>query len=256
MSPRDFAGYAGGVAEGHSERVERAFSRQAAAFEDPRFNRLFTADSEWLFERLPLTRDDLVLDVAAGTGHVARQLAPSVRAVVAVDATVAMLEQGRAQGVPNVIFLRADAAALPFLDASFDVSRFAVHHFEEPAIQLAEMRRCLKPGGRLAVADLVADPAAAETQNRLEWLRDPSHTRMLTAADLAALIGTQDVEVRDVVRPLEPWLAQTQTNPGAAGQIRDALHAELLQGGPLTGMRPRDVDGEIHFTHTMASLIG
>jgi SAM-dependent methyltransferase len=245
------------VGDGHADRVERAFSRQAAAFEDPRFNRLFTTDSEWLFERLALTREDLVLDVAAGTGHVARQLAPCVRAVVAVDVTVAMLEQGRAQGVPNVIFLRADAAALPFLDASFDVvvSRFAVHHFDEPAIQLAEMRRCLKPGGRLAVADLVADPAAADTQNRLERLRDPSHTRMLTAADLAALVGTHDVELRDVMRPLEPWLAQTQTGPGAAGQIRDALRAEL-QGGPPTGLRPRDVDGELYFTHTMASLIG
>jgi ubiquinone/menaquinone biosynthesis C-methylase UbiE len=245
------------VGEGHSERVERAFSQQAAAFEDPRFNRLFTADSEWLFERLALTGDDLVLDVAAGTGHVARQLAPSVRAVVAVDATVAMLAQGRARGVPNVILLRADAAALPFHDASFDVvvSRFAVHHFEEPAIQLAEMRRCVKPRGRLAVADLVADPAAADTQNRLERLRDPSHTRMLTVADLAALVGTDDVEVRDVVRPLAPWLAQTQTAPEAADQIRDALRAEL-QGGPPTGLRPRDVAGELHFTHTMASLIG
>jgi ubiquinone/menaquinone biosynthesis C-methylase UbiE len=133
---------------------------------------------------------------------VARQLAPSVRAVVAVDATVAMLEQGRARGVPNVIFLRADAAALPFLDASFDVvvSRFAVHHFEEPAMQLAEMRRCVKPRGRLAIADLVADPAAAD-------------------------------------------------------QIRDAPRAEL-QGGPPTGLRPRDVDAELRFTHTMASLIG
>jgi hypothetical protein len=113
----------------------------------------------------------------------------------------------------------------------------------------------VKPRGRLAVADLVADPAAADTQNRLERLRDSSHTRMLTVADLAALVGTDDVEVRDVVRPLAPWLAQTQTAPEAADQIRDALRAEL-QGGPPTGLRPRDVDGELHFTHTMASLIG
>ena len=85
-----------------------------------------------------------MLDVAAGTGHVARSLAPRVRAVVALDATQAMLEQGKRHGVPNVVFMRGDAAALPFVDQSFDVvvNRFALHHFEQPEVQLAEMRRC------------------------------------------------------------------------------------------------------------------
>jgi SAM-dependent methyltransferase len=235
---------------------ERSFTRQAAAFEDPRFNRLFTTDSEWLFERLPLSADDLVLDVAAGTGHVARRLAPAVRAVVAVDATRAMLEQGREHAPPNVLFVQGDAAALPFLDAAFDivVTRFAVHHFEDPRVQLAEMRRVLKPAGRLAVADLIAHPEAAATLNRLEALRDPSHTRMLELDELVELVRADDVEVRDVVRPLEPWLAQTDPPPAAAEEIRAALHAEL-RGGPVTGFRPSLRDGELHFVHTMASLI-
>jgi ubiquinone/menaquinone biosynthesis C-methylase UbiE len=234
--------------------VERSFTQQAAAFEDPRYNRLFTTDSVWVFERLPLTPDDLVLDVAAGTGHVARSLAPSVRAVVALDATQAMLEQGRAHGAPNVIFMRGDAAALPFLDESFDVvvSRFAVHHFERPEVQIAEMRRV---GGRLAIADLVADPAAQQLQNHLERLRDPSHTRMLTAEELAALVDTRDVEVRSVERPLEPWLAQTETPAPAADEIRRALRDEL-EGGPTTGFRPHEQHDELRFVHTMASLIG
>jgi SAM-dependent methyltransferase len=233
---------------------ERSFTQQAAAFEDPRFNRLFTTDSEWLFERLPLEPTDLVLDVAAGTGHVARRLAPRVRAVVALDATRAMLEQGRAQAPPNVLFVQAEAAELPFLDDSFDavVCRFAVHHFEDPRIQLAEMRRVSR--GRLAIADLIAHPEAADTQNRLETLRDPSHTRMLELDELTALVQAGDVEVRDVHRPLEPWLLQTDPPPQAADEIRAALRAEL-EGGPPTGFRPSERDGELHFVHTMASLI-
>src|SRR5919205_1499818 len=156
-------GYAQAVAE-HSEAVKRAFTRQAPTFEDPEFNQLFTVDSEWLFDRLELEADDVVLDVAAGTGHVARSFAPRVRAVIAVDATPAMLERGwieaKRAALRNVVFMQADATALPFVDGSFDVvvSRFAVHHFEDPTVQITEMKRVLRPGGRLAVADLISDP--------------------------------------------------------------------------------------------------
>jgi ubiquinone/menaquinone biosynthesis C-methylase UbiE len=246
----------------HSEAIERAFTQQAEAFEDPQYNRLFTTDSEWLFDRLPLTEDDLVLDVAAGTGHVARRMAPKVRAVIAIDATDAMLEAGRVEAkraaLKNVVFMQADAAALPFLDASFDivVSRFAVHHFEDPRVQLGEMRRCLRMGGRLAIADLVSDPDSqvAEFQNHLERLRDPSHTRMLSLEKLADLTGSTDVEFRDVERTLGPWLEQTQTPPEARAEIREALEAELA-GGPATGFRPRENEGQLRFLHTAASII-
>jgi SAM-dependent methyltransferase len=240
------------MAEWHAERVERAFSRQAAAFEA---QPIFTTDAEWVFERLELRPDDLVLDVAAGTGVVARALAPSVRAVVAIDATPAMLEA--APRVPNVVFMRGDAAALPFPDGSFDVvvCRFAVHHFEEPATPVAEMRRCLRAGGRLAVADIVAadDPEVAAVQNRLERLRDPSHTRLLSLAELTALVGG-DAEVRDLERPLTPWLEHTGTSPAVASDIETALRAELA-GGPPTGFQPRVSGGELRFVHRIASLV-
>jgi ubiquinone/menaquinone biosynthesis C-methylase UbiE len=246
----------------HSEAVERAFTQQAPAFEDPEFNQLFTVDSDWLFERLELAADDLVLDVAAGTGHVARRFAPQVRAVVAVDATAAMLERGwieaKRAALRNIVFTRADATELPFVDGSFDVvvSRFALHHFEDPAVPIAEMRRVLRPGGRLAVADMICDPdpAIAETQNHLERLRDPSHTRMLPLDELADLVGGTDVEFRDVERSLEPWLAQSQTGAEAAEEIRAALRADLAGGEP-TGFRPRQVGGDPRFLHTMASVI-
>jgi ubiquinone/menaquinone biosynthesis C-methylase UbiE len=254
-------GYAHAVAE-HSDAVERAFTRQAPAFEDPEFNKLFTVDSEWLFERLELEADDVVLDVAAGTGHVARSFAPKVRAVVAVDATRAMLERGwteaKRAALRNVVFMQADATALPFVDGSFDVvvSRFALHHFEDPAVAVAEMRRVLRLGGRLAVADLVCDPepAVAETQNRLERLRDPSHARMLSLEEVADLVSGRDVEFRDVERSLDQWLLQARTDDAAAAEIRAALRAELAGGAP-TGFRPREIDGDLRFLHTMASVI-
>ncbi len=254
------------MAEGHAEAVERAFSTQAAAFEDRRLHRVFTADIEWLFEHLALDPDHVVLDVAAGTGHAARCLAPSVRAVIALDVTAAMLEAGKVaaeeSGLRNVIFLRGDAAALPFPDASFDVvvSRFAVHHFETPGEQLDEMVRCLRPAGQLVVADLVAndDPAVACTQNQLEQLRDPSHSRLLSARQLRdALedlgVAAAGVESREIERPLAPWLAQTHTSDAVSKQIMSALRSEI-NGGSLTGFSPRDQAGEVWFVQRFASV--
>jgi ubiquinone/menaquinone biosynthesis C-methylase UbiE len=255
------------VTERHADVVERAFSQQAPGFEDPSYNRIFTTDAEWMFARLPLGPDDLVLDAAAGTGLVARALAPAVRAVVALDATAAMLAMGKAEadkaGLRNVVFQRGDATALPFADASFDVvvSRYALHHFEDPAPPLREMARCVRDGGTLAVGDLLADddPAIAAAQDKLERLRDPSHTRMLPAAELAGLLAGAGVdpappETRDIERPLEPWLAQTETPADVADAIRSALRAELA-GGPVTGFRPRERDGELWFTHRLASFL-
>lgn len=254
--------------DSHGERIRRAFTDQAAAFEDRRFNRVFTTDSAWLFERVAREPSDLVLDVAAGTGHAARQLAADVGVVVAVDATEAMLRQGRdaarAEGRRNIVFVVGQAGALPFLDGGFDivVCRFAVHHFEEAGRALGEMRRCLAPGGRLAVADLVADPdpGVAEVQNELERWRDPSHTRMLPAAELRAWFDELDlievdVECRSVARPIIPWLEQARTPRGVADRIVARLREELGGGAP-TGLSPAVVDGEIWFAQTFASCVG
>jgi ubiquinone/menaquinone biosynthesis C-methylase UbiE len=253
----------------HAQRIEQAFTHQAAAFEDDARNQVFTADARWAFDALPRSGDELVLDVAAGTGHAARQLAPSVRAVIALDATAAMLEQGRQAaaeaGLRNVVFARGDAARLPFLDGSFDITvcRFAVHHFEHPEVVIGELRRCTRPGGRVAVVDLVADPdpAVAAEQDRLQRLRDPSHTTMLSRAQLSALLAesglrVDDVSERALVRPLEPWIEQTAPGDGAAEEIRARLHDEL-SGAAVTGFGPRAAAGtdELLFTQTFAACV-
>jgi SAM-dependent methyltransferase len=249
----------------HAAAVESAFSRQAPAFENARLNRVFTDDIGWLFAHVDLAPDLLALDVAAGTGHVARWLAPAVRAVIALDATLAMLEAGRVAaeraGLRNVAFQRGDAAALPFVDGSFDlvVTRFAVHHFERPGGPVTEIARCLRAGGRMVVADLVGaeDAAIAARQNELERLRDPSHTRMLATSDLVGLVdGVAEVvavETRELVRPLAPWLEQTNADDAVADRICAALRAELA-GGPPTGFAPREEAGELCFVHALACV--
>jgi hypothetical protein len=108
------------------------------------------------------------------------------------------------------------------------------------------------------VAD--ADPLVAERQDRLEWLRDPSHTRMLTLEALDRPLERLGAPVlrrssRQVVRPVRTWLDQARTDDAAARTITQELEAELA-GGASTGLRPQLRDGELHFTQTWAVVVG
>jgi SAM-dependent methyltransferase len=201
----------------------------------------------------------MLLDVAAGTGHATRALASRVLVAIAVDVTEEMLAAGKAsarrEGLSNVIFQRGDALALPFLEESFDVVilRFATHHIERPDVQLAEMARCLRAGGRLALADVLADddPEIARRQNDLEQVRDSSHTRTLSVRELIAMmegLGLEQIEVqaRPVVHRAESWL-QRAGSPSAATAARARLQADL-EGGAATGLQPFESDAELWLT--------
>ncbi|SMB83044.1 class I SAM-dependent methyltransferase [Deinococcus hopiensis] len=96
-----------------------------------------------------------VLEVAAGTGAVTRELAkalPPSTSIVATDLSEAMLDQAIGRGtVRHVTWQLADVMKLPFPDAEFDtvVCQFGVMFFPEKAQALAEARRVLRPGGQL-----------------------------------------------------------------------------------------------------------
>ncbi|MFG2005932.1 class I SAM-dependent methyltransferase [Spirillospora sp. NPDC048911] len=246
----------------HGEKVVREFSKQAAAFGDPRLNMEFTVNLARLaqFMEPELDPEDVVLEVAAGTGLVSRAIARRVRHVTALDLTPAMLEQGKREAdvdtLTNITFTRGEASDLPYVDRSFTlvVIRFALHHVADPAAVVREMVRVSRPGAAVVVADLVR--AGGADVDRIERLRDPSHGAILPADQISELLTSAGAEVKrtdlfDLVRPLDPWLEQTGTPPEIAAQIRKEL-ADELAGGPETGMRPSEVDGELHFTHANA----
>ena len=101
-----------------------------------------------------------LLDVACGTGVVARQAVPRVAPggqVCGLDLNGAMLDVARAAAAdaePAIEWLRGDAAAMPLPDAAFDVvvCQAALMFMPDPGAALAEMRRVLAPGGRLGLS--------------------------------------------------------------------------------------------------------
>src|SRR5262249_22676865 len=93
-----------------------------------------------------------ILDVATGPGYVAGAAAARGAGVVSIDFSPAMLERAR-RDHPHVHFREGDAESLPFPDRRFDavVISFALLHLARPDMALAEARRVLAPGGRLAI---------------------------------------------------------------------------------------------------------
>jgi hypothetical protein len=122
------------------------------------------------------------------------------------------------------------------------------------------LREPVGPEGRIAIIDLVApDPALAGEQDRLERLRDPSHTRALTLDGLRTLLenaGARAVHetFHDRTLPVDRWLAQTAPPADRAEAIRAELRDDLAGGAP-TGMRPVVEDGVLHLTHRYAIVV-
>lgn len=119
--------------------------------------------AEELAEALAIVPDERVLDVACGSGNGA--LAAARRAwgnTVGADFVPALLERGRERAATErlaVEFVEADAQALPFEDASFDVtmSIFGAMFAPDQERTAAELLRVTRPGGRIGMANWTPD---------------------------------------------------------------------------------------------------
>lgn len=111
----------------------------------------------WLRDTIGLAPGKRVLDLGAGTGKFTARLVRTGAEVTAVEPVAAMREQF-AKGLPQVPMLSGTAEAIPLSDAGLDavVCAQAFHWFASPAA-LAEIRRVLKPGGRLGLIWNVRD---------------------------------------------------------------------------------------------------
>jgi ubiquinone/menaquinone biosynthesis C-methylase UbiE len=247
-------------------RVQREFTRQASSFAASA-----TLGGEALTAAVIRCLGDAgrgrVLDLAAGPGLVAGALAKAAREVVALDLTAETLRVARQRmhegGHENVRLVRGNGQSVPFRPGSFDaaVIRLALHHLETPRAAVREAHRCLRPGGLIAVLDLVA-PERAQDQailTALERLRDPSHVRALGESELALVVTGAGFELKEqqsfaLERRFSEWAAII------ADRVRmDALEVvmrELARQGVRAGVALRDEDGELRFDYRFCLVVG
>ncbi|HEY6132885.1 MAG TPA: class I SAM-dependent methyltransferase [Rubrivivax sp.] len=142
-------------------RVQRYGWDLAAADYEPLWRSQLRCAQAAMLQHVALAPGEQVLDVACGTGIVSFDAARAVGpggGVLGVDLSGRMVEaatrQAREHQWPNAHFARMDAEALDLLDAQFDVVLCALGlmYLPDPAQAVREMRRVLRPGGRLGLA--------------------------------------------------------------------------------------------------------
>lgn len=222
---------------------------------------LAAAFSPWadaLTDAAALRPGERALDVACGTGIVARHAARKVGAtgrVVGLDVNDAMLAVARtvsAGAQPSIEWRRGDAAQLPFPDRHFDAvfCEQALQFFSEPLQALREMRRVLTEGGRAALSvcrPIAFSPAYVTLAGALDRYAGPDAGAMMrspfcrwSAGELKTMLGGagfRHVHVRIEVASLrypspgEFLRREAASSPlaGLVGAVDVTRRAELIR---------------------------
>ncbi|UFS72010.1 methyltransferase domain-containing protein [Geomonas sp. RF6] len=248
--------------EEHRATIVEQFSRQAVPFAQVPGH----LDSiGLLMELAEVGGSDTVLDVACGPGIVACAFAKVAAHVTGIDITPAMIEEAekrqRQERLNNMSWEVGEAVPLPFPDNSFSlvVTRYSFHHLLHPERALAEMIRVCRPGGRVLVADVSLEARHSAPYDRLEVMRDPSHTHALTHEEFDALFRRSTL--RDCRRSaygvdiaLETQLAASFPNPGDKEKLREMVTQDI--GVDSFGINARYRDGAVWYTCPISVYVG
>ena len=238
------------------------FDSQAALY-DTQWSTWSEATLSWMLETAQCQPEYRVLDIATGTGFTALAFAPYVASVVGLDVSPGMLEQARKRAdeleLTNITFTEGEAEAIAFPDASFDLvtCRIAPHHFLDIKKFLQEAARVLGSGGALVLVDTTVpedDRGAADWQNAVEVLRDPSHVQNYSPDQWHVMVEEAGLRVQicesppgGITIPLSDWILKAGCTPEQAAEVRRCFVEAPASARQAFQIQER-ADNEIFFT--------
>ena len=192
-----------------------------------------------LYKLIELARansNDTCLDIGTGTGHTAAALAKTAKQVYGLDPSVGMRQAAiKSYGnISNLEFVDGTSENTNFPDNYFDIvtARHTLHHHPSMPKTLAEIKRILKPGGRLIIVDEITPiPEVNDWYHELEITRDPTHIRSYYFSEWQEFINSSGLKwiVGDTKTSYhldaEKWIIRMKPNPEQAKRVRQ-LFAE------------------------------
>ena len=204
-----------------SARVRREYAVEAARY-DRRWAAYLRGSMELLRPWLAEDATGTLLDVGCGTAVLLGELrgwGMAPERYVGADPSAEMLRAGwgRIEGHAPAAVVCAPAEALPFADAAFDtvVSVSSLHYWAEPEAGLREMRRVVRPGGRVLVADWARDFATMRLMDAVTRLTGHAVVRSYGEGEIRALLEGAGLRVvrsrRKKILPLWGlWVAEAR----------------------------------------------
>jgi ubiquinone/menaquinone biosynthesis C-methylase UbiE len=264
--------------ESHQQQkdlVREQFTRTAQVFGDYALASR-VAEAEQLARMVHAKDSDRAVDLACGPGTLALRFAQHVRWICGLDLTPAILERARRsaadQGLANLDFAIGDAQSLPFADGSLDiaVTSYSLHHLPDAARTIGEMARVVKRGGRVGILDIFLpnDPEVSDLNNRIEILRDASHTRTLARKEFESQFAAHGLRILEIgveenSRSFDHWMLVAGWKPGDWAYIEARRLMEASMADDAAWFHPRfepaeDGSGtrEMIFTNTTLFIVG
>jgi ubiquinone/menaquinone biosynthesis C-methylase UbiE len=149
-------------------------------------------------EYVDIRSDDVILDIGGNTGKVTEAYSNNCKEVIVLEPKRNVVEYGKSRR-PNIKFVEGEAENIPLPDAYFDkvVASASFHHFSDHDKALEEMKRVLKPDGKIIILEI--DPNTRRGE-RLKFCETVFHTgaKLYQPAQLSKKIQAHNLEVLSI----------------------------------------------------------